>query len=267
MSYIAYLNGFNLWLESNALEPVSQLLYFRLLNVFNRAGWPESVQVDNQRIMSMTGQHTEKSAIAARDRLISARLVSYQRGKKGSPGRYALIPFPCNKYSVNNTVENIHCISGQFPVSYPGGNREVNPAPPLQPYKDEEEDAYEEGFPPNPPKGEMGEAPVAPVPSGKAGEPDADFDRFWRAYPRKQAKGAARKAFAKARKKAPLDVMLSAVEKQKTSWDWTKEGGQYIPQPASWLNGERWNDNWEGGSPQRNGGMEPPQPGRVPRSL
>ena len=159
MSYIAYLNGFNLWLESNALEPVSQLLYFRLLNVFNRAGWPESVQVDNQRIMSMTGQHSEKSAIAARDRLISVRLISYQRGKKGSPGRYALLPFPCIKYSENNTVENIHCISGQFPVSYPGGNREVNPAPPLQPYKDKEEDAYEEGFPPNPPQGEWEKRP------------------------------------------------------------------------------------------------------------
>ena len=76
MSYIAYLNGFNRWLGSNALEPVSQLLYFRLLDVFNCAGWPESVQVDNQRIMSMTGQHSEKSAIAARDRLISARLIS-----------------------------------------------------------------------------------------------------------------------------------------------------------------------------------------------
>lgn len=167
MSYIAYLNGFNRWLGSNALEPVSQLLYFRLLDVFNCAGWPESVQVDNQRIMSMTGQHSEKSAIAARDRLISARLISYQRGKKGSPGRYALLPFPCIKYSENNTVENIHCISGRFPVSYPGGNREVNPALPLQPYKYGEGDSYGENTPPNPPRGEPGETSAEPVPEQK----------------------------------------------------------------------------------------------------
>ena len=96
-NYIAYLDGFNLWLDSHALEPVSQLLYFRLLDVFNCADWPESVQVDNQRIMSMTGQHSEKSAIIARDRLVSAGLISYQRGKKGSPGRYSLIRFPLQR--------------------------------------------------------------------------------------------------------------------------------------------------------------------------
>ena len=92
MSYIDRLNSFNLWLESNALEPASQLLYFKLLNVFDRAGWPESVQVDNQRIMSMTGQRNEKAAIAARDRLVSAKLITYQRGKKGAPGRYSIAP-------------------------------------------------------------------------------------------------------------------------------------------------------------------------------
>ena len=137
-------------------------------------------------------------------------------------------------------------------------------------------------IPPNPPAGGTeGVCPAEPVPTGGAEEaraesvpadktgkaPDAEFERFWEAYPRQQAKGAARKAFAKARKKVSLDVMLAAIERQKASWNWTREGGQYIPQPASWLNGERWNDNWDGGSPQRNGGTEPPRPGRVPRSL
>lgn len=48
------------------------------------------------------------------------------------------------------------------------------------------------------------------------------------------------KAFAKVT--APLEVLLSAIAKQKTSEGWTKEGGKYIPMPASWLNAERWND-------------------------
>lgn len=47
MTYIDYLNDFNRWLESGNLPGGSQLMYFKLLNVFNRAGWPEYVQVDN----------------------------------------------------------------------------------------------------------------------------------------------------------------------------------------------------------------------------
>lgn len=49
MTYIDYLNDFNRWLESGNLPGGSQLMYFKLLNVFNRAGWPEYVQVDNDR--------------------------------------------------------------------------------------------------------------------------------------------------------------------------------------------------------------------------
>ena len=55
MTYIDYLNDFNRWLESGNLPGGSQLMYFKLLNVFNRAGWPEYVQVDNLRMMLMIG--------------------------------------------------------------------------------------------------------------------------------------------------------------------------------------------------------------------
>lgn len=119
--------------------------------------------------------------------------------------------------------------------------------------------------PPYPPCGGDGEtSPWTPTPvpesAANAGSAnDAEFDRFWEAYPRKQAKGAARKAFAKARKKVSLGVMLAAVEAQKTSWEWTKEGGQYIPCPSSWLNQEQWANEWNGGSPQ---GGSPSPPGQ-----
>lgn len=54
-TYIDYLNDFNRWLESGNLPGSSQLMYFKLLNVFNRAGWPEYVRVDNLRMMLMIG--------------------------------------------------------------------------------------------------------------------------------------------------------------------------------------------------------------------
>jgi hypothetical protein len=36
--------------------------------------------------------------------------------------------------------------------------------------------------------------------------------------------------------------MISTLEEQKKSWDWTQNDGQYIPHPASYLHGEMWND-------------------------
>ena len=70
------------------------------------------------------------------------------------------------------------------------------------------------------------------------------FDSFWTAYPKKVGKEAARKAFAKV--KASVDVLIAAVEKQKRSEQWRRENGRYIPNPATWLNQGRWEDEMPG---------------------
>jgi hypothetical protein len=71
----------------------------------------------------------------------------------------------------------------------------------------------------------------------------ADFDEFWRAYPRKDDKKAARKAFDKmAPSSEKLAIMLAALRRQAAGEDWKKDGGKFIPYPATWLNGERWDD-------------------------
>lgn len=68
----------------------------------------------------------------------------------------------------------------------------------------------------------------------------SDFDVFWKAYPKKIGKEAARKAFKKVRVK--VDLLVSAVEEQKHCEQWTRDNGQYIPNPATWLNQGRWED-------------------------
>jgi len=69
------------------------------------------------------------------------------------------------------------------------------------------------------------------------------FKRFWAAYPKKTAKQQALKAWQKLKPdKALIDVVLSSLERQARSVQWTKENGQYIPYPATWLNGRRWED-------------------------
>lgn len=90
-TYIDYLNDFNRWLESGNLPGGSQLMYFKLLNVFNRAGWPEYVRVDNLRMMLMIGVESKQAVVRARDKLAEAGFIEFQKGKKGSPNRYYLV--------------------------------------------------------------------------------------------------------------------------------------------------------------------------------
>ena len=73
-----------------------------------------------------------------------------------------------------------------------------------------------------------------------------NFENFWKAYPKKVGKDAASKAFAKRKPDDKLlKEILQAVELQKVSDQWTKDGGQYIPNPATWLNQGRWMDELE----------------------
>lgn len=81
-------------------------------------------------------------------------------------------------------------------------------------------------------------------------KPDDGFAEFWKAYPRKVGKGAALKAWGKIKSKtATLQAILQALAWQRTSDQWTKDGGQFIPHPATWLNEQRWLDEKPGASP------------------
>lgn len=75
----------------------------------------------------------------------------------------------------------------------------------------------------------------------------SDFDAFWSIYPRKVGKGAAKKSFERAILKTDLKTILDAVEAQRQSPQWQRDGGQFIPHPATWLNQERWDDEVETG--------------------
>ena len=70
-----------------------------------------------------------------------------------------------------------------------------------------------------------------------------DFAVFWDLYPKHKAKADAEKAWRQTLKVRPkLGVLLDAIEAQKLTRDWQKDGGAYVPLPASWLRGKRWLD-------------------------
>jgi hypothetical protein len=68
---------------------------------------------------------------------------------------------------------------------------------------------------------------------------DEHFDRFWDVYPRKVAKGSARKAWQRALRAAPPEVIIRGAERY--SADKTRNP-QFTAHPATWLNAERWSD-------------------------
>lgn len=69
---------------------------------------------------------------------------------------------------------------------------------------------------------------------------NVDFDLFWEAYPKKLNKADAVKAWKYV--KADLQTILDALQWQKDLPDWKKESGQFVPYPASYLRGRRWED-------------------------
>lgn len=79
---------------------------------------------------------------------------------------------------------------------------------------------------------------------GDLKSPEGDpFEIFWKAYPRKTGKEAARKIWIRLRpSKLLLDKMIYAIKEQRASDQWQKDGGQFIPHPATWLNQGRWQD-------------------------
>ena len=70
---------------------------------------------------------------------------------------------------------------------------------------------------------------------------DKQFDEFWSLYPKKVEKKKAKAVFEKLDPDEELlKKMLDAIKKQKESDQWQRG---FIPNPTTWLNGERWNDD------------------------
>ncbi len=71
----------------------------------------------------------------------------------------------------------------------------------------------------------------------------SSFDVFWKSYPKKIGKGYAYKIWQKI--KPDEDLLKKMIEKLnifKTTEQWQKNGGQFIPHPSTWLNRQGWDD-------------------------
>lgn len=129
---------------------------------------------------------------------------------------------------VQNTVQNGHPPSPSSPSSAPFlPPSSLPPEPPLStpPY--------------NPPSSPS----LSPSPRDVSRADEDRFSRFWAAYPRKVGKQAAKKSWSRLHPSEELtQAILQAVEAQKQSRQWRENNGQFIPNPATWLNQGRWED-------------------------
>lgn len=67
-----------------------------------------------------------------------------------------------------------------------------------------------------------------------------EFDAWWAEYPRKRDKGHAMKAYKAARRKASAEELLSGLRAHLPEFQ--ARPPDRVPYPATWLNGECWND-------------------------
>lgn len=67
----------------------------------------------------------------------------------------------------------------------------------------------------------------------------ATWDDFWTLYPRRVAKKDAQKAWAQMSEAQRMSAVVACANWRKI---WAAKDAEYLPYPASWLRGERWED-------------------------
>lgn len=75
---------------------------------------------------------------------------------------------------------------------------------------------------------------------------ESAFEKFWKAYPKKVGKLDCKRAFERMKRDMPpIAELVAIVEKHKNQPQWRKDGGAFIPYPATWVRQGRWLDEIE----------------------
>ncbi|MFC5647649.1 hypothetical protein ACFPYJ_00610 [Paenibacillus solisilvae] len=92
MNYLREMNAFFDWLETNPLEASTQTLWFHLMAVANKSGWPEWFAVANLLLQAKVG-FSENTLTKHRNYLVQKGRIEYKNSGKQQAGKYRLIPF------------------------------------------------------------------------------------------------------------------------------------------------------------------------------
>ena len=160
---------------------------------------------------------------------------SLVRNANGTIGGYEYVVYEEQQPSCENpTTENPTSENRTEQINNLTNKEKTNP-----PYSPPEGDGAPEDLVP--------EDRPAPKPKGKrrdksapAHNPEA-FDIMWAAYPRKDSRQTAVRAWDKLKPdRALCRTMYDALKRQCRSEQWAEDGGRYIPMFSTWLNQRRW---------------------------
>ena len=232
-----YINLMEKFLEEqlNKLTPLEAVLYLNLFHIRNKARlengkqMPEWFTVKNNKLSDTMGKEA-KGIRRLKQSLKAKGLIDYQQGKKGTPTKYRLL---------DGEGKGVKIRGEKLPPKQEKGAK-------LPPYNDpknvplfEAQSLTAQGLV-DPLREEENKSIYPHTPKGGGSNL---FQTFYDSYPKKRGKQAAERAFLKLKPDTDLfRQIMVALEAQKKSPDWQKEGGQYIPYPATWLNGRRWED-------------------------
>ncbi len=91
MTYIDYINRFNQWIEEAHPPDKTVILYYGLLHLFNRRGWPEWAGIDSRQLAVLVRTSNKTTAYHAREMLAEAGLIEVRTGRKGKATEYRLV--------------------------------------------------------------------------------------------------------------------------------------------------------------------------------
>lgn len=209
-----YWNSFMQWRENSKPTDKVVILYFSLLDTFNRRGWQRWIGVDTQRLMLLANTTNKATAFRARDVLVKAGFLAYKSGKKGKPTEYCLL-----KYGIKSTTENVtesttENATTHYYIKKQKLKQKQRETPPLSPPSEPKQDTLLQRF-----------------------------DEFWQQYPKKVGKQAALASWKRIHPDAVLfEKIIQAVSAAKNSDQWQRDNGRFIPNPTTWLNQGRWDD-------------------------
>jgi len=216
------------------LSPMEELAYRRMLDLYYDTEQPipletqwvsRRLRMDTQIVDSVLSEFFVKTENGWINPRCDAEIATYRRkvdanrlnGKQGGRPKKTHSVILANPSESQNNLNQEPITNNQEPIN-----------------------------PPNPPGADRAVETVE----------DPLFAEFWNAYPKKVGKESARKAWSKIKApKATIALVIDALAWQVTSQQWTKNGGQFVPNPTTYLNQHRWLD--ERGADTTVGGMTP----------
>lgn len=226
MNYLFELIAFYDWIDTCELSCSARHLWYVLMQIANRAKWQQPLIVALKTFESKTGM-SRKMIMQARAELLRVGRIGWQPRRGNQAAAYWIIPFSDGERA-------------QFVRSAALRESETS-------FKDPQEGPQEgsqEGPQTEPQTGHINKLNKTKRNETKQNEEiDARFEAFWAAYPRKVARQDAINAWRKLAPDQPLaERMIRAVDTQSRSSQWTRDDGQFIPYPDTWISRRRWED-------------------------